>query len=128
MALLSLVSSSELKPGEFKTKINSRILKPLMWQEVEKQDERFRSQFKKIKAGMPPTEVRDLMGVGPQIKRDDFWGFKLSQASNTLTEINITLQVFLKKAKYPKQTPHTLVSTGYPIGNLELSCDTTRPV
>ena len=66
MALLSLVSSSELKPGEFKTKINSRILKPLMWQEVEKQDERLRSQFKKIKAGMPPTEVRDLMGVGPR--------------------------------------------------------------
>ena len=78
--------------------------------QMEERDARLRAQFESITVGMSRAEVRDMMGIEPQIKRDTFWGFKLSRASDTSTEIDWTLLVVFENGKVSKKsTSYTCV-------------------
>ena len=66
---------------------------------MEERDLRLRAQFEKITVGMSRATVRDLMEAQPDIVRENLWGFKLSSASDTLTEIHWTLLVVFNEGK-----------------------------
>lgn len=72
------------------------------WEQMAKQDQRLRSQFKKIKNGMTSTEVRSLMGLEPLKVFSHLWRFKLSPASDTATEKNHVLLITFEEDKVSK--------------------------
>jgi len=82
------------------------------WNELIKQDEYLRSQFKKIHTGMSETQVRDLMGKEPRILRENLWGFELSRASDTAAEIhNILLVAFEDGIVVSTDVTYTCIET-----------------
>ncbi len=59
-------------------------------------DEALRTRFQKVKVGMTAQDVRTVMGAKPSVEREDLWTFRLSPASDTVTEKDISLFVRFK--------------------------------
>ena len=72
------------------------------WKRMEDRDSQLRAQFEKITIGMSRATVRDLMEAQPDVIRENLWGFKLSRASDTRTEIDWTFLVVFKDGKVSK--------------------------
>lgn len=82
------------------------------WKQLEDRDAKLLTQFEQITVGMSPNQVRGLMGMDAQVKRDNLWGFKLSQASDTPNEVDWVLLVAFENGKVSsKQTTYTCLDT-----------------
>jgi len=90
---LLILAGCVASPQEGKVHVSATETARLQSDQMKKVDEALVSQFKGIKTGMSPAQVRDIMGVEPEVIRDNLWHFKLSRASDTPEEIDWRLIV-----------------------------------
>jgi hypothetical protein len=86
-----------------------------VWKQMQERDALLRERHKRILVDMTPEEVEEVMGVEPRIVRESVWGFDLSPASNTSTEVDWVLLVAFSDGRVSRtQVTYTCIYCSEP--------------